>query len=75
MIRRSMEIERRAIAIDLPQCKNLGLLWASANVKCDDARFSARGVAQLSKDRFGFVAIFRCEGETDRLNQHTAFGF
>ncbi len=69
---RGMEIERRAIAIDLPQCKNLGLRCASGDVEGDDAGLRARGIAQLSEDGFGFVAVFWSEGETDGLNQHAA---
>src|ERR1700719_934892 len=51
MLGRPMEVESRAIAIDLPERKDLGPLVATADVETDGAGLCARGIAKFSKHR------------------------
>ena len=58
------------IPIDFPERELIGLLAASRAVEGDDAFFSARGIAQLSKHQFRLITVIGSEGVANGLDQH-----
>jgi hypothetical protein len=65
-----VRVESRLIPIDFPERELIGLVAASSAVEGDDAFFSARDIAQLSKHRFRSISVIGSEGVANGLDEH-----